>query len=270
VPFGYSEGPGIRQAFFISVRMLATLVAAIRSGLTYIVISLYVLIAGTIGLVIAIPLRLKGLLYELGHVGVMLALGISGIRYRVVGRERIPGDRAVVFCANHQSNVDPPVLFRALHRRLHILFKAELRKIPVLGYAFEVGGFVAVARDNRAASMASIEQAARSIQSGNSFLIFPEGTRSKTNELLPFKKGGFIMALKAQAPIVPVAVTGGRAAMRKGSAIIRPVTVTVRVGEPVETAGLTLQDRDRLIETVRERIEALVRESRAVEESRQP
>lgn len=240
--------------------MIATAVAAFRSVLTYIVVSLYVLIAGTIGLVIAIPLGWKGLLYELGHLGVLLALGLSGIRYRVIGKPRIPNDRAVVFCANHQSNVDPPVLFSALHRRLHILYKAELRKVPVLGYAFEVGGFVAVARDNREAAMASIERAARSIRAGNSFLIFPEGTRSRTNQLLPFKKGGFIMALKAQAPIVPVAVSGGRDAMRKGSAIVRPVTVTVRIGEPIETAGMTSHDRDRLIQIVRERIEDLLRD----------
>ena len=163
--------------------------------------------------------------------------GSAGIRYRVIGREHIPPDRAVVFCSNHQSNVDPPVLFQALHRRLHILYKAELRKLPVLGRVIEAGGFVAVQRENRDAAFASIERAAASIRAGNSFLIFPEGTRSKTDELLPFKKGGFVMALKAQAPIVPVAITGGRAAMRKGSAIVRPVHVTVRIGAPVETAG---------------------------------
>lgn len=243
--------------------MIATAIAAFRSLLTYIGVSLYVLIAGPIGLLLAIPLRWKGLLYDLGHFGVMIALGLSGIRYRVVGKASIPRDRAVVFCANHQSNVDPPVLFRALHRRLHVLFKAELSKIPVLGYTFAVGGFVPVPRENREAAMRAIEQAARSIQAGNSFLIFPEGTRSRTKDLLPFKKGGFIMALKAQAPIVPVAVTGGRDAMRKGSAIVRPVLVTVRVGEAIETAGMTLADRDRLIQTVRDRIEELLRESRA-------
>ena len=233
---------------------MTTIIAALRSVLTYLVISLYVLIAGPIGLLIGVLLRSKGTLYFLGHIGVGLALGLAGIRYRISGKERIPG-RAVVFCSNHESNVDPPVLFQALHKRLHILFKAELKKLPVLGIVMQAGGFVPVERDRREASMASIEVAAQSIRQGNSFLIFPEGTRSRTQELLPFKKGGFIMAIKAQAPIVPVAVSGGRAAMRKGSWIVRPVMVDVRIGEPVATAGLTLDDRDALIDTVRARIE---------------
>lgn len=231
----------------------------VRSLITYVAVSLYVLIAGSIGLLIAIPFRAKNLLYVLGHGGVALALGLAGIRYKVVGREHVPRNTAVVFCANHQSNVDPPVLFQALHPRLHILYKAELRKLPVLGRVFEVGGFVAVERANRDAAFASIEHAARSIRAGNSFLIFPEGTRSKTDALLPFKKGGLVMALRAQAPIVPVAVMGGRAAMEKGSAFVRPVRVTVRIGDAIPTTGMTSDDRDELIDVVRERIEALIR-----------
>ena len=106
--------------------------------------------------------------------------------------------------------------------------------------------------------MRSIDAGAQSIRAGNSFLIFPEGTRSKTADLLPFKKGGFIMAIKAGAPIVPVAVQGGRDSMRKGSWIIRPVTVSVRIGEPIETARVTVEERDGLIAETRRRIEALL------------
>jgi 1-acyl-sn-glycerol-3-phosphate acyltransferase len=233
--------------------------APLRTVVTYLLTSLYLLTVGVLGLLIAVPLRWKALLFELGHGGVALALGSAGIRYRVVGRERIPADRAVVFCANHQSNVDPPVLFQALHRRLHILYKAGLRKIPVLGRAMEVGGFVAVHRDDRERAFASIEVAAASVRSGNSFLIFPEGTRSTTDDLLPFKKGGFVMAILAQAPIVPVAISGGRAAMERGSWVVRPVRVTIRIGTLVETTGLGFDDRDRLIGDVRQRIEELLR-----------
>jgi 1-acyl-sn-glycerol-3-phosphate acyltransferase len=235
----------------------------VRSVVTYLAIGLYVLVAGTIGLLIAVPFKAKNLLYILGHGGVWLALSLAGIRYTVLGRENVLKDRAVVFCANHQSNVDPPVLFEALHPRLHILYKAELRKLPVLGRVFEVGGFVAVQRDNRDAAFASIERAVESIKSGNSFLIFPEGTRSKTDELLPFKKGGLVMALRAQAPIVPVAIMGGRAAMQKGSAFVRPVQVTVRIGEPIATEGMSNDDRDVLIDLVRSRIQELIRQGPA-------
>jgi 1-acyl-sn-glycerol-3-phosphate acyltransferase len=238
-------------------------VAFVRTVLTYLITSLYVVIVGTVGLLIVVPLGWTNVLYELGHGGAALALGLAGIRYKVIGREHVPKDRAIVFCSNHQSNVDPPVLFRALDRRLHILYKAELRKVPVLGRVLEAGGFVPIQRDNRDAAFASIERAAESIRAGNSFLIFPEGTRSKTDELLPFKKGGFVMAFNAQAPILPVAITGGREAMRKGSAVIRPVRVTVRIGPPIETARRSVEERDAIIAEVRQRIEALIREGPA-------
>jgi 1-acyl-sn-glycerol-3-phosphate acyltransferase len=237
---------------------LETFIAAVRSMAAYVAVSLYVLVAGPIGMLLALLFHWKGILYILGHGGVALGTSLAGIRYRVAGREHVPPDRAVVFCANHQSNVDPPVLYRALHPRLHILYKAELQKLPVLGRAFGLGGFVPVDRASREHSVAAIEQAAQSLCAGNSFLTFPEGTRSRTGALLPFKKGGFILAIKAQVPIVPVAVQGGTAAMRKGSAIIRPVTVSVRIGAPIETAGLRLSERDDLIARVRAGIEGLL------------
>jgi 1-acyl-sn-glycerol-3-phosphate acyltransferase len=230
---------------------------ALRSIVAYLVTLAYIAVAGPLGLVIAYVFRWKRGLYFLGHTGVRLALAAAGIRYRVDGRAQVP-PTAVVFCSNHESNVDPPVLFRALHPMLHVLYKAELHKFPIMGTVFDVGGFVPIDRGNREKALASIAHGAERLRGGDSFLIFPEGTRSRTGALLPFKKGGFIMAIQAQAPIVPVAVQGGRASMRKGSAWVRPVTVSVRIGEPVATAGLTTADREVVIQQVRERIEALL------------
>ena len=237
---------------------MRTLIAAIRSLAAYIAVSLYVAVTAPVGMALAILLGWTDILYILGHGGVVVGAALAGIKTRVAGRNNLPAGRAVVFCANHQSNVDPPILFSTLHPRLHVLYKRELTKLPLLGRAFQLGGFVPIDRANREHAMAAIDQAAQSLRAGNSFLTFPEGTRSPTGALLPFKRGPFLMALKAQVPIVPVAVQGGTASMRKGSRIMRPAVVTVRIGEPIETKGMSLDDREALADLVRSRVQELL------------
>ncbi|HKY22151.1 MAG TPA: lysophospholipid acyltransferase family protein [Vicinamibacterales bacterium] len=237
---------------------MSTVVAALRSIAAYVAVSLYVALAAPIGMALALAFRWKGVLYILGHWGVTLAASFAGIRARVAGREHLAVEQAVVFCSNHQSNIDPPILFRVLHPRLHVLFKRELTKLPLLGKVFLIGGFVPIDRGSREHSMAAIDQAAQSLRDGNSFLTFPEGTRSRTGDMLPFKRGPFLMALKAQVPVVPVAIQGGTASMRKGSWIVRPTKVSIRIGEPVATQGMEISDREKLADIVRARVEALL------------
>ena len=212
------------------------MIPAVRSILAYLTVTLYVLLMGPPALILAVLTGSPGILYRVGLIGVRIGLWLSGIKYVVSGREHIQRGRAAVYAVNHASNVEPPVLFDALSvlfPRLRILYKAELRKLPILTRAFDVAGFIPLERGNRDQSLPAIERAADALRAGSSFLIFPEGTRSRTGELLPFKKGGFIMALKAQAPIVPVAIQGARAAMRKGSPWIQPVPVRVGFGPPI-------------------------------------
>ena len=236
-------------------------IAAIRSIATYLVVALYTVVIGGPMVAIALVTRNAAPLYKVGLLGVRIGFALAGIRWKTAGNENIQRHRAAIYAINHSSNVEPPIIFAALRElmpRLRVLYKAELRKMPVLVNAFDLAGFVPLERGNRDQSLPAIDMAATALQQGNSFLIFPEGTRSRTGELLPFKKGGFVMAIRAQAPIVPVAIIGARDAMRKGSPWLYPVSVSIRFGSPVETAGTTMDDRETIMQDVRQRVAALI------------
>ena len=236
------------------------MLAALRTAAAAVVVSAWVFVAGPPVLLWTILTGRPARLYATAAFGVRMGLALAGIDVHFRGAEHLqPGP--VVYVANHSSNVDSPVMFHALRGlfpRVGVLYKAELRKLPVLVWAFDVAGFVPISRGNRDQSWGAIEKAAEAIRAGNAFFAFPEGTRSRTGELLPFKKGSFVMAIKAQAPIVPVVIAGSRRAMPKGAWIIRPTTVSVQFLRAIPTAGLSYDDRDDLIARVRAEMEQVM------------
>jgi len=249
--------------------LLSRALAWPRSLLVYLLLSLYVLLVGPPALLVAIVFRWQNLLIALGLWGVGLCRRIVGLRYDIRGLEHVDGSRPTVYCMNHVSDVDIlvfDVLFRRSHR-LKGLYKAELDRIPILNLVLRAVNFGALQRGNREQTERAIASATGMIRSGDSFLIAAEGTRSATGELLPFKRGAFVLAIGAQAPIVPVAIAGAREAMPKGSAVIRPGVLRIRIGAPIPTAGLAEADREALTALVRRRVGELLAEAERTEEA---
>jgi 1-acyl-sn-glycerol-3-phosphate acyltransferase len=177
-------------------------------------------------------------------------LRATGIRVQVEGEERIPKE-PVVYISNHASFVDIWVLLATLPGSVRFVFKKEFLYIPIMGLAMRAMGHVAMDRGNRKAAFQSYGSAAEAVKRGLSIIVFAEGTRSLDGKLQPFKKGPFVLAISADAPVVPVFCENTFALLPKGSWAPRPGTVVLRVGTPLPSAGLDYEDRDRLSEECR-------------------
>jgi 1-acyl-sn-glycerol-3-phosphate acyltransferase len=168
-----------------------------------------------------------------------------------------PGQRYIIV-ANHYSYFDIPCIFAAIPQPIRFMAKVSLFKIPIFGWALARAGFIPIDRQNRRTAVKSFDLAAERIRRGNTIVIFPEEGRSRTREMKPFQRGGFLLALKSQLPIVPVAVDGTYDVFRVGAKRVTPGTVTIRVTPPIPTAGLSLRDKERLLTESRDRIQTLL------------
>lgn len=184
-------------------------------------------------------------------------LRAAGTPVHAFGLDQIPKHGPVIYASNHTSIFDIWALAATLPGSIRFVAKQELGRLPIVGLAMRRAGHIMIDRENRARAFEAYEQAARIIQSGIAPVVFPEGTRSRTGELLPFKNAPFALAITAQAPIVPVYVHGTYKILPKGSLRLRPMPIRIEIGAPIPTAGLTLADRDALRERVRAAIVAL-------------
>ena len=181
-------------------------------------------------------------------------LAASRIRVSIFGQENFDPSRSYIFMSNHQSNFDIPVLLAHLRCQFRWLAKAELFRIPIFGRGMRGAGYIPIDRSDRRAAMESLQQAAKTIRNGTSVMIFPEGTRSRDGVLRSFKKGGFILAVDAGVPIVPVLISGTFQIMPRSSLRIRSGRVCVQILEPIETAGYGRKRKNELLEAVRSRM----------------
>lgn len=222
---------------------------------------LTVLLDAVVILLLAPFLGGKRAFFTIGPLWARQMFWVGGVQLEVHGWENLPEDirsekQPVIFMSNHQSNLDPPVLISALPVPAVYISKKELKWVPLVGWAAGLGGTLFIDRGNREAAVRSIYQAAAEIRGGKTVVIFPEGTRTRTGKLGPFKKGGFAMALDAGVPIVPLATVGGFHVMPPGSFRMHPGRYTILIGNPVDPR--TFPDRDSLLKEVRRNIEALV------------
>jgi 1-acyl-sn-glycerol-3-phosphate acyltransferase len=227
----------------------------LRAIFICIALPLYMLLAGPPLLLYTLLSRNPNPLYWMGIKGILFLVRLIGIRVQVQGRERIPAG-ACLFVANHTSTADAPAVVGAIPRRVAILLKESLFKYPIAGQAFTLAGFVPVNRSERESAIASVEKATQSMRAGQSFLIYPEGTRSPDGRLQAFKKGAVVMAIKAGVPIVPVACSGAHRVMRKRSLRIHPGVIVVEFLVPIDASKYSLDERDMLNDRVHDAMAA--------------
>ncbi len=206
---------------------------------------------GTIAIIISFFTRTGNPVHIIARIWARGILYVSRIRVKVNGLNQIDPSQSYVYMSNHQSNFDIPVLLAHLPVQFRWLAKAELFKIPLFGRAMQGAGYVKIDRFNQESAFQSIKEAATKMKDGVSVMIFPEGTRSLDGRIRPFKKGGFIMAVDAGVPIVPIVLQGTWSIMEKSSLQINTGDVVMNLEKPIATTNYSRQNKDELIEAVR-------------------
>ncbi len=185
-----------------------------------------------------------------------LGLWLAGVELEVSGQDKVPLEGPVIFMSNHQGNFDILSLLVAIPRQFAWIAKEELFAIPVFGHSMRRGGYIPLDRSDGRRAMKSIEAAAAIIKSGRSVVIFPEGTRTRDGHLLPFKRGGFLLAAKAAVPIVPLTINGSGRVNPCKRLELYPGKIRISFGEPILPAERGIGQRDLLMEQVRTAIDA--------------
>lgn len=242
------------------ISFLRTILAALAVIVVTTVLGLTAIVAGLFG----VKDKPGGIYDKVPRGWSVWVLRAAGVKVRVHGLENGGNGEPRIFASNHVSWFDVPALASVLPRYKFVA-KAELFKVPIFGRAMRAAGMIEIQRENRKAAFGAYDVAAERIKQGISVIVFPEGTRGHAYPLRPFKKGPFVLAIAAGVPIVPVIVHGTIEALRKGSFRVYPGTIDIHLLEPVSTAGVDYDHREALMQTVKSRMAAAMREIYGVE-----
>ncbi len=221
---------------------------AIVLVLFYIIIVLLVVPVLLVGAAFGVR---KGIM-AYGKWAMRVSRGWLRLEVETSGLDGLDRSRPSVFMANHLSFVDGPLLFMLLPGRTRVILKKSVFRLPVVGSAMHYVGFIPVDRKHASGGKRSIARAVRAMRKkGHSFLIFPEGTRSRTGKIQEFRRGGFFLAIESGAPVVPITIDGTFEAMPKGQWFVRPGKIRVSFHDPIPTAGLTPEDIPSLSDRVK-------------------
>lgn len=227
----------------------------LRSVFVSIFLAIYILILGPPLLIYTFLTKHVDPLYWTALKGLLFFVNCVGVHVDVKGKERIPPSTCI-FAANHTSSADAPAVVGAIPRRIAILLKRSLFNWPIVGQAFYLAHFIPVDRFNRDSAIESVDKAIEALREGQSFLIYPEGTRSPDGRLQPFKKGTAVMAIKSGAPVVPVACSGAHRIMEKRKLNIHSGRILVEFLDPIDSTKYSLEEREALIQEIHDRLAA--------------
>jgi 1-acyl-sn-glycerol-3-phosphate acyltransferase len=227
--------------------LLSMLKSIVLVGITLLVATLTILL---------LPFNRKGRVFHWcakfwGH----MVLKITPIQVQTKGLEHLRSGANYIYAANHASYFDIPTLVAVLPGQIRIVFKKELTRLPIFGWAMKLGSYISIDRGDSREAIESLEKAAREIHEGSSVLLFPEGTRTQDGRIQPFKRGAFALAVRSRVPIVPVTVNGSFSILPKRGLRITPGNVGVIVHPPLVTNGCTGKEGEiQLMERVRDTI----------------
>ena len=196
----------------------------------------------------------EGVIFKPVRFFVRAGLALVGVRVEVEGLERLDPNQPYILTPNHQSFIEVPLFVTYLDRYPAYLAKKEVFRYPIFGYGIGLLKVVPVDRSNSPAAVESARKATEYLRQGKSYMVYPEGTRSKDGKLLPFKKGAFMMAIDAGVPVVPVTVSGATKIMPKGEFKVYPSTVRLTIHDPIPTTGYSKDNVTDLMARTREKI----------------